>query len=348
MATPTELGAQITSMALDAGFAAAGVCRAEPTRWADEMRAWLDAGRHGEMGYLEDDLEVRLDPAALLDGGRSVLMVADLYATRGDVERPEPGVGRIARYARGRDYHRVIKKRLHAMADRLRVLFPGSEFRSFVDTAPIVERELASRCGIGWVGKHTLVINPRLGSWMLLGGFVTTLELEPSVSQATVTDHCGSCTRCIEACPTDAIRPYSVDGSRCISYLTIEHRSAIDPAFYQPIGDWLVGCDICQEVCPHNSERNGDVGTRHEAYGSKRSGFDLLELLEWDERERRNAFATSPMKRVNLAMIKRNAVIVAGNHLALPGLRERIEAIAADDVEDEVVRETARAVLSDA
>jgi len=333
-------------MALDAGFAAAGVCRAEPTRWADEMRDWLARGRHGEMGYLEDDLAVRLDPAKLLEGGRSVLMVADLYSTRGDEDAHETGAGRIARYARGRDYHRVVKKRLHAMADRLRERYPGSEFRSFVDTAPIVERELAARCGIGWVGKHTLIINPRLGSWMLLGGFVTTLELEPPESQVSVTDHCGTCTRCIEACPTDAITPYSVDASRCISYLTIEHRSPIDPEFHSPIGDWLVGCDICQEVCPHNSPRTGDVGERHEAYEPKRSGFDLLEVLGWNEADRRSAFETSPMKRVNLAMIKRNAVIVAGNHLSVPGLRARVEAIAADDAEDPMVRETARAVLS--
>lgn len=356
MARPAqELARTVTAHARRLGFARVGVCEASPTDHAEELRAWLDAGRHGSMAYLEAHFELRTDPARLLDGARSIIMVADQYAQRGDAaDRPlEPGRGRIARYARGRDYHKTIKKRLHALCDRLQEAHPGASFRAFVDTAPVLERELASRAGIGWIGKHTLVINPRIGSYILLGGIATTLRLEAPPEQKPARDHCGTCTRCIDACPTDAITPYSVDASRCISYLTIERRGPIDPGFYRGMGEWIFGCDICQEVCPHNSarpkrwlERNG--GKVNPEYLSERDSFDLLEVLGWDEDARREAFTSSAMKRARLDMMKRNAVIAAGNTLErheLPGLRARIVEIAGDDREAEMVREAASVVL---
>lgn len=334
------------------GFALAGVCDAGPSEYADELRAWFDAGKHGSMGYMAEHAGLRIDPSGVLEGARSAVMVADLYASRdANTDEPlEPGQGRIARYARGKDYHTILKKRLMGLADGLRSEFPDAGFRVFTDTAPVMERELAVRAGLGWAGKHTLAIHPKIGSYFLLGGILTTLELAIPADQAVVTDHCGSCTRCIDACPTGAITPYSVDARKCVSYLTIERREPIDPGLYAGLRDWVYGCDICQEVCPHNSARDEPpLGkTANPAYRSERDRFDLLEVLGWDEDARRAAFAGSAMKRAKLDMMRRNAVIVAGNRLAsdaVAGLRERIGAIALDDAENPMVRDVARGVL---
>ena len=255
--------------------------------------------------------------------------------------------GRIARYARGEDYHAVMSKRLRRLADELARQFPGETFRVCVDTAPVLEREHAQRAGLGAVGKHTLLIEPGVGSYLLLAQIITTVQLAPS--QPCDTDPCGECTRCIDACPTDAITPFSVDATRCISYLTIEHRSAIDQRYHEPMGDWIFGCDICQEVCPHNqpTQRSRSAPVQP-AYAPRRDGFDLLEVLGWDEQARREAFVRSAMKRAKLSMMKRNALIAAGNWLAKanhPALTRRVKAIAADPAEDDLVRRTARAVL---
>ena len=294
------------------GFALAGVAPVRPMRHAAEMRAWLAEGKHGSMGYLAEHAELKADPSRLLEGARCAIMVADLYATRCDEAEAIPdGHGRVARYARGGDYHVVLKKRLHALCDDVRAHWPEADTRAFVDTAPVHERELALAAGLGWIGKHTLLIHPRLGSWRRLGGVLTTLELETAAREEPA--HCGTCTRCIEACPTDAITPYGVDARRCISYLTIERREAIPIEFERPTGEWIFGCDVCQEVCPHNSPRDGDVGEANEAYRSARASFDLAEVLGWSEDDRRTAFARSALKRAKLAMMKRNAVIAAGN-----------------------------------
>ena len=332
------------------GFALAGVAAAEPSRYGPELRRWLDEGRHGEMHYLAEHTEERLDPRRMVPGARSIVCVADRYYDgeadpAGDSE--SRGRGRIARYARGDDYHAVMKKRLHRLADELAREFPDERFRVCVDTAPVLEREHAQRAGLGAVGKHTLLIEPGVGSYVLLGEIITTLELSPS--QPSTDDPCGECSRCIDACPTDAITPWSVDATRCISYLTIEHRSVVDPRFHEPTGDWIFGCDVCQEVCPHNqpTERSRSAEA-NAAYASRRETFDLLEVLGWDEQARRDAFVRSALKRAKLAMMKRNALIAAGNVLAGgddPGLRRRIEAIPGDPREDEMVRATARSVL---
>lgn len=316
---PRSLGDEVIRRCLGAGFALAGVCDARPSERAGEMRRWLDEGRHGSMAWLAEHFESRTDPARLLEGSRSIVMVADLYATRADREEeggPAPGRGRVARYARGEDYHEWMKKRLHAVCDRLRDEHPGAGFRAFVDTAPVPERELAARAGLGWIGKHTLLIHPRLGSWLLLGGFLTTLELASTGGR--VDDHCGSCTRCVDACPTGAITPYSVDARRCISYLTIERRGEIDGSFHRAMGDWVFGCDICQEVCPHNSPRDadflGDGGSRPGAgHGTRPGSFDLLEVLGWDAAARARALKGTAMKRATLAMWHRNAAIALRN-----------------------------------
>jgi epoxyqueuosine reductase len=333
------------------GFALAGIAPAAPTRWRAEVLAWLAAGRHGTMDYLERDLDLKFEPAGVFPDTKAFIMVADLYATRNDPPPPsadEP-VGRVARYAQGRDYHEIIKKRLHRLSDDLRAEYPGWGFRSFVDTVPVLERELAQAAGVGWQGKNTMVINPRLGSYLLLGGVATSMPLEPPSEQEAVTDHCGTCTRCIDACPTRAITPYSVDGSRCISYLTIEHRDNIDPSLHQGMGDWVYGCDVCQEVCPHNSPRpSADVGARHSAYEPHRVNLPLLEVLNWDEAARRSAFRSSAMKRATLAMMKRNAVIAVGNLLSrrkAPELVRRVREIAENSDETALVRAAAAEVI---
>ena len=310
---------QLIQRALDSGFALAGIAGVEPSAWSDELTDWLAQHKHGEMAWLDRNSDLRKNPEQLIDDARSVLMVADLYASRHDnVDEPlQIGQGRIARYARGKDYHKTMKKRLMDLADQLRADHPDAGFKVFVDTAPVLERELAHRAGLGWTGKHTLLIHPQAGSYMLLGGIVTTLKLTKPASQRVEEDHCGTCTRCIDACPTDAITPYSVDARRCISYLTIEHRTPIDPELEPKIGDWIYGCDICQEVCPHNSPRD-DAANANPVYDSQRDRFDLLEVIGWNEEDRREAFVGSAMKRAKLDMMHRNARIVARNQGITP------------------------------
>lgn len=354
------------------GFALAGIARAQPTMWRRELEAWLAAGKHGDMAFLAKDLDLRLDPRQLTVAirpsdsrrrapdtantlpVRSFIIVADVYASRAP-SPPTPAstfpAGRIARYAQGRDYHAVLRRRLHALADRLRLAHPHEGFMAFVDTTPLLERELALLAGLGWIGKHTLLIHPRLGSYLLLAGLGTSLDLTPHASPEP--DHCGSCTRCIDACPTHALTSYALDARRCISYLTIEHRGPIDPAFHEPMGDWLFGCDICQDVCPHNAAKpnappppppNPDL-----APSPSRATLPLLDVLSWNEVSRRRAFQRSAMKRVALPLLKRNAVIALANahrRSPNPAWRRRLEDLAWDAREAPLVRATARAALA--
>jgi len=349
-ASPTQQTQQIVQQCHDAGFAAAGVAPASQSAYRDELRNWLAAGKHGEMMYMAANVDLRVDPTLMVPGAQSIICVADRYHRGGrDARMSDQPHGRIARYARGRDYHVVMKKRLHTLCDALQQQFPSQQFRACVDTAPVLEREHAQRAGVGSIGKHTLLIERGVGSYLLLGEIITTLKLEPS-ADGRVSNPCNGCTRCIDACPTDAITPWSVDATRCISYLTIEHRSVIDEQYHEAIGDWIFGCDICQEVCPHNQPtRRSKQQPIHDAYVPQRQGFDLLEVLNWTEQDRRDAFTQSPMKRAKLAMMKRNALIAAGNAIKVnqqPELQQRIKQIVADDGEDELVRQTARQVLN--
>lgn len=334
----------------DLGFADASVAPASTVPRPDALIRWLSDGRHGEMTWLESYLAQRIDPRKTMPEAKSIICVADRYAggEAGVVDPTIPRHGRIARYARGDDYHRIIKKRLHELCDELARDFPDEKFRACVDTAPVLERAHAARAGLGYIGKNTLLIEPGVGSYLLLGEIITTLQLEPH--RTPLEDHCGTCTRCLDACPTDALTPYELDATRCLSYLTIEHRSEIDEQFFGATGDWLFGCDICQEVCPHNGETEPTISAEvHPAYTPRRQGFDLLEVLGWTEDDRRDAFTRSAMKRAKLWMMKRNALIVAGNWLNENDdgeLRDRVREIAADPDEHDVVRATAQQVLS--
>jgi len=361
---PKHTAREILDLCRDQGFTLASITPAAPTNFAQALTDWFASGKHGSMDWLTEHLAARLDIRTLIPGIRtlkSVIMVADLYATRNDPPDPplDPAHARIARYARGRDYHPTIKRRLHDIADILRERFPGNKFRSFTDSAPVLEREHAARAGLGWIGKHTLLIHPRYGSYLLLGGIVTSLHLEhpdDDPHAQPITDACGTCTRCIDACPTKAISPYSVDGSRCISYLTIERRDLIPTDLHAPISTWIYGCDVCQEVCPHNSPRDPsfNVGAIRPDYTQRRHAFNILDILDWMESDRRAAFHTSPMKRATLDMMKRNALIVAGNLLVeqkLPpaqaaALRAKLNALAQDPLEPSLVRDTATQIQS--
>ncbi len=332
------------------GFAASGIAPAQPSAYAQHLRRWLDLGRHATMDYLARDHDLRVDPRKLLRGARSFIMVADRYAPRGDSDPPDESPlpqGRIARYARGRDYHALLKRRLHALCDTLRAEHAGHSFRAFVDTVPVLERELATLAGLGWQAKNTLLIHPELGSYLLLGGVATSLALEPAPRPTP--DHCGTCTRCLDACPTRAITPYSVDASRCIAYLTIERHEPVPPEFHASLGDWIFGCDVCQEVCPHNSPRDTPAPPIHPDYTPRRRGFDLLSVLGWDESQRRHFFMTSAMKRAPLAIMKRNAILALTNAMQQRGTREwtpRLLDLAWDAKEPALVRSAARHALA--
>lgn len=279
---------------------------------------------------MREQLAERIAPERVLPGVRSVVMVADKYAPRDSgVDAQARGErtdgaprGRVARYARGRDYHTVIKRRMHRLADALRGTFPGEGFVSFTDTAPVFERRFAQRAGLGWLAKNAMLIHPVHGSYLLLGGFLTTLDLPPLPEQETHTDHCGTCTRCIDACPTGAIARQPLDGgavpvprvnaSRCISYLTIEHGGAVEPSLAEKTGDWVFGCDVCQEVCPHNSVRvGGDAAVRAD-YAPTRATLPLLEMAGWKGVDR-SLLTVSAMKRATAEMFRRNAVIALAN-----------------------------------
>jgi epoxyqueuosine reductase len=306
------LAEAIKRKARELGFDLVGIASAEASAHREYVREWLDTGKAGTMHYLERRFDERVDPRTYLPGAASVVCVALNY--HADLE-PVPdderaGRARVACYALGDDYHEIIKHRLYDLADWIREQVPGSQTRCGVDTVPVLERELATRAGIGWVGKNTLVIHPRLGSWLLLGEVLTTIELpldEP------ITDHCGTCTRCIDACPTGAItEPYKLDARRCISYLTIEHQGEIAEEFHAPIGEWLYGCDVCQDVCPHNQrvEPAADPALRPRF---PTGTLNVGDVLRWGGEEYSRNLRRSAMKRVKLPVLQRNAAIVERN-----------------------------------
>jgi epoxyqueuosine reductase len=305
-----ELAAEIKQRARQIGFDLVGVAPAEPSRYRDYFRAWLDARQHGAMQYLDHRFDERTDPRTYLPGARSVICTALNYYTSLATEDACGTKGRIARYALGDDYHTLLKPRLFALADWIREIEPGAQTRCAVDTAPVMEKELAARAGIGWMGKNTCILNEQLGSWLFLGEIVTTLDL-PADQPAI--DHCGTCRRCIDACPTQAITaPYQLDARRCISYLNIELRDQIPSEFREQLGEWIYGCDICQDVCPWNG--NAPAATEPALQPRFDSGrIDLRDLLNWRDDDYQRELRDSAMKRVKLPILQRNAATVLEN-----------------------------------
>ncbi|MFO1488217.1 MAG: tRNA epoxyqueuosine(34) reductase QueG [Verrucomicrobiota bacterium] len=277
---------------------------------ADRFQDWLSQKRHGEMGYLERNAHKRLDPQAVLADARSVVIVAASYA--GNVfERLPAGTGAVARYARFKDYHDVMGERLAALTKDLQGA-AGDNTRSlwYVDTGPLLERDLAQRAGLGFAGKHTNLISRRLGNWFFLGEIITTLEIEPDAAEA---NHCGNCTRCLTACPTQAIvAPFQLDARRCISYLTIELKGAIPHELRPAIGNRIYGCDDCLAACPWNKfAREGALMRPHAR--PDLCAPELLELLRLDEPGFKARFAGTPLLRTKRRGLLRNVCVALGN-----------------------------------
>jgi len=296
--------------------------------------AWLAAGRHAGMTWLasEQHRRRRADPARLVPGIRAVLCVALCHPPDRDEAR-DARLGRIARYAAGEDYHRIMKDRLLALERWVqRELFPGSGSLWYSDTGAILERGWAEQAGLGWVGKHAGVLSDSLGSWFLLGELLVDRELVPDTP---VRERCGTCERCLEACPTRAIvAPYQVDARLCISYLTIEHRGPIPRELRTLVGDWVFGCDICQEVCPWN--RFAPPAREARLHAAALEGWSLDRFLELDEASFLRLFATSPIRRADRAGFARNVCVAMGNRRDARHLPALARALAADP--DAVVR----------
>lgn len=306
-----ELTAWIGRRARELGFSGVGIAPAVSPPGVARLDEWLAAGYAGEMGWLEDRREAYDHPKSVLEGARSVVMLTLDYRTA-EPAAAVPGTGRVSRYAWGtRDYHDVIHERLKVLIADAKQQAPEFAWRGVVDTAPIMEREFAQIAGLGWIGKHTLLLNRQQGSYFFLAALLTDAELTVNLSAAT--DHCGTCTACLDACPTDAFPSAGVlDASRCISYLTIEHRGSIPRELREGMGEWVFGCDVCQDVCPWNRR----VGSTEEpAFWPQEfnNPLDLAELFFLNEEEFRRRYRKTPLWRAKRRGLLRNAAIVLGN-----------------------------------
>lgn len=345
-----DLDRQVRDKALALGFDVVGVARADEPLGVEHARYqdFVAAGMHGEMQYLARYVEERrrLDTAAILEGARSVICVGRRYARPAAHEAQDPPLlGAVARYARGRDYHKHLKKQLRALADFVASLAPGARARALCDIEPVLERAWAARSGIGFIGKNGLLITPGQGSYQLLGEVVTTLELVPGVPLA---ERCGSCTRCLDACPTQAfVAPFVLDPRRCVAYLTIEQRSAPAEELREGMGEHLFGCDACQEACPFNRTAPPPAERTEPFHPLPRWGaHDVDDLVRLDEPGFDALTAGSPVRRAQRAGLARNAAIVAANRLARGASGEQARAAeqaleAARGHEDASVREVA-------
>lgn len=315
MSDPT---AALKQLAAKLGFTLAGTCPAAVPTGLTNFHEWLSRGYAGEMNYLADRAAAYADPNLVLSGVRSILVLAMPYRTT-EPQAPAPGQGRISRYAWGdRDYHDVIRERLHQLADALRELVPGATARGVADTAPLLERDLARQAGLGWIGKNTLLLNRDQGSWFFLAALLTDAELTYDAPHET--DHCGTCRACLDACPTDAfVAPYVLDARRCISYMTIEQHTLPKVELRPGQGDWLFGCDVCQDVCPWNNKTTQATESAFAPLPTN-DPIDLVKLLTLDENTFRQKFRHTPLARPGRTGILRSAAIVLGNQRHAPAL----------------------------
>lgn len=309
--TPAGFEARLKAQALGLGFDLAGIARLGPADTSEAFERWLAAGHHGEMHYLARGADLRRDTTRPGPGMRSAVVVAMDYGGR---QPPGP----VARYARGDDYHRVMWDRLDELLAWVRTeRGEAVRGRAFVDTGPILERDLARRAGLGWFGKNTMLIHPRLGSFFFIGALFLELDLAPDAPFAD--EHCGTCTRCLEACPTQAfVTPGVMDARRCISYLTIELRGEMPEEHRAAVGTHLYGCDVCQEVCPWNVRFARELPAGHPlAPRAELTGRDAADLARWilglDEAGYREAFRGSAMTRAKREGLRRNAALVLEN-----------------------------------
>jgi epoxyqueuosine reductase len=303
----------IKTRARELGFDLCGIARADDYPELQFLSEWLDRGYAATMSWMHRSADKRTDVRRVVEGARSVIVTATLYNT----ERPyssnlAPDVARISRYAWGDDYHDVLKARLDALLAWMRTASVEQPFeaRAYVDTGPVQERVYAQYAGLGWIGKNTCLINPEIGSWLFLGEIITTLELEPDTQGL---EQCGSCTKCLEACPTGAlVEPGVLDSARCLSYLTIEHRGDIPADYHAALNTQVYGCDICQEVCPYNQP----APISHDAPWQPRSGLDLprlVDLANRSDQELRALVKGTPMTRAKIDGLRRNIDIAMHN-----------------------------------
>jgi epoxyqueuosine reductase len=299
----------VQNLATELGFDLCRVARCAPPAHAKEFRSWLREGAAGEMAYMERGENKRCDPEQVLAGARSIIVLALSYWHEEETRRSQTAAtGKIARYAWGDDYHDIINAKLKAL-DALLTECGGTQ-KCYVDTGPVLERDYAAAAGIGWHGKSTMLISQRLGTWFFLAEILTSLELPPD---SPVRDRCGSCSRCIEACPTGAITaPHHLDARRCISYLTIEHKGAIPLELRPLIGDRIFGCDDCLDACPWNRFAQSSKETAFQARSST-VGVALRDYLGISEEQFREMFDGSPIKRVKRRGFLRNVCVALGN-----------------------------------
>ncbi len=347
---------QLRSQSQLLGFSLFGVAQSQPSPGYDHLLQWIQRGYAGEMSYIPKRADAYRHPESVLDGCKSVVMLAMPYAanpltlrSKRDAE-PSPDLtssqrnatstrnAKIGSYATGQvDYHDLIRDRLNQLILLIEKMYPGSQNRGVVDTAPLLERDFARLAGIGWIGKNTLLLNRNMGSYFFLAALLTSIELP--ADDPLDRDHCGSCTACLDACPTAAfVEPHVLNASRCISYLTIEYRGTIPDELSERMGGWIFGCDVCQMVCPWNRKRNAEVTEALQPTGS----LDRESLEHWltiDEKEFRTFYRHTPFWRTKLSGMQRNAMIAAAN-ANRTDLRARIDSFATS--ENQVLRETSQ------
>ena len=316
---PESLASLVREKALEIGFDLVGISAAVTPVGFDHLRQWLDRHYDGEMQYMKRRESAYEHPDGVLPGSRSVVIVGLNYHSRTEpaevasLTSSSEAIGRVARYACGSaDYHDVIRKMLKHLAGTLHEAVPGCRTRTVVDTAPLLERDFAKLAGLGWFGKNTMLINKQVGSWLFLAALLTDVEL--AIDEPHDTAHCGTCTRCLEACPTDAfVEPYVLDARRCISYLTIELRDQPIPVeLREGMQDWVFGCDVCQDVCPWNSKAPASAIDKF-VPADDLPESNLRWLLSLSENEFRERFRKTPLDRPGRAGLLRNAAIAAGN-----------------------------------
>jgi len=302
MGTPSEYSTIIKNSARQLGFLSCGISKADFLEAeAPKLEAWLRGGHHGTMSYMERNFDKRLDPRRLVPGAKSIVSL--LYNYHSDQKQKDPEAPKISTYAYGTDYHLVIKNKLKAFMDILHREIGEVNGRVFVDSAPVMDKAWAAKSGLGWIGKNTNLISKKVGSFFFIAELILDLDLE---YDTPVTDHCGSCTACIDACPTEAlIQPYQIDGSKCISYLTIELKEAIPNEFQGKMDNWAFGCDVCQTVCPWNR-----FATTHQEPDFE-PHTELLSLTkkEWEEMNEavfNTVFRKSAVKRTKYEGLQRN------------------------------------------
>ena len=306
---PSTYSRMIKAEAQRLGFLACGISKAEfLEEEAPRLEQWLRKGMHGEMGYMENHFDLRLDPRKLVPGARSVVSLLLNYFPP---QRQKADTYQVSKYAYGEDYHRVIKDKLHELLSFINAEIGQVQGRAFVDSAPVLDKAWAARSGLGWIGKNSNLLTKEVGSFYFIAELILDLDLE---QDGPVTDHCGTCTACLDACPTQAIvQPYVVDGSRCISYFTIELKNQIPESFKGQWDDWIFGCDICQDVCPWNRFARPHAEPRFEARE------ELLEMSrgDWEELTGEvfsRVFPKSAVKRAKFSGLRRNIDFLKDGH----------------------------------